>query len=302
MTNDETIVTVFTPAYNRGYTLGRLYESLLRQTCQKFCWLVVDDGSTDNTEALVTGWMSENKIKIYYYKQNNQGKPITHNKGVELTKTELFTCVDSDDYLTDDAIQEICRVWNEPHPNCIGVLGYRERESGECITKFNNPNIRQGTLCCLYDNGLSGDTILVFKTEVLRKYSFPSFTGEKFIPEAYLYDLLDQEGELMLLRKAIYVCEYLPDGYTANMASLLFKNPQGYFCYINQRLKLDKTIKQKYMDSIRYVAMAIGHRKKNIIRDAVYPGYAFAAYLAGWLFYYKRYRGLSDEEKETKYE
>jgi glycosyltransferase involved in cell wall biosynthesis len=285
----EKKVTVFTPAYNRAYTLGRLYESLLRQTDERFSWLIVDDGSTDNTEELVNMWMQEKRIEIIYFKQDNQGKPIAHNKGVELTKTELFTCVDSDDYLTDDAIAEILRTWDQLPDDCIGILGYRKREGGRILTKCSDDGITKGTLRYLYDHGLSGDTILIFRSDVLRKYMFPKFDGEKFIPEAYLYDVLDQEGKLFLMRKAIYVCEYLPDGYTAGMAKLLCRNPQGYFCYINQRLRLDTTVKQRFSDSIRYDAMAIAHRRKRVVRDAVYPLLALLAYPVGWILYKKRY-------------
>lgn len=285
----EKKVTVFTPTYNRAYTLGRLYESLLRQTDKRFCWLIVDDGSTDNTEELVYMWMKEKKIEIEYFKQENQGKPAAHNKGVELTKTVLFTCVDSDDYLTDEAIARILSAWDELPGDCIGILGYIEREEEGVLTKCSDDSITEGTLRYLYDHGLSGDTILIFRSDVLKKFAFPQFAGEKFIPEAYLYDLLDQEGKLFLMRKAIYVCEYLSDGYTAGMAKLLYKNPQGYFCYINQRLRLDVNVKQRFADSIRYDAMAIAHRRKRIVRDAVYPLYALLAYPAGWILYKKRY-------------
>lgn len=285
----EKKVTVFTPTYNRGYTLGRLYESLLRQTDKRFCWLIVDDGSTDNTEELVYMWMKEKKIEIEYFKQKNQGKPMAHNKGVELAKTELFTCVDSDDYLTDEAVAEILYTWNQIPGDCIGILGYIEREGGSVLTKCSDDNMIKGTLRYLYDHGLSGDTILIFRSDVLKKYVFPKFNGEKFIPEAYLYDLLDQEGKLFLMKKAIYVCEYLPDGYTAGMARLLYQNPKGYFCYIKQRLRLDATIKQRFTDSIRYDAMAIAHRRKRIVRDAVFPLYALLAYPVGWILYKKRY-------------
>lgn len=285
----EQKVTVFTPTYNRAYTLEKLYKSLLCQTDKRFCWLIVDDGSSDNTEELVHMWMREEKIEIKYFKQKNQGKSAAHNKGVELTKTELFTCVDSDDYLTSEAIAEILLVWDKIASDCVGILGYIKRKNGEILTKCSDSGIVKGTLRHLYDNGLSGDTILIFRSDVLKKFKFPQFAGEKFIPEAYLYDLVDQEGELFVMRKAIYVCEYLPDGYTARIHKLLYENPQGYFCYINQRLRFDMTMKQRLVDSIRYDAMAIAHRKRSVVRDAVYPIYALLAYPAGWILYKKRY-------------
>ena len=134
----EQKVTVFTPAYNRAYTLGRLYESLLKQTDKRFCWLIVDDGSTDQTEELVSNWIKENRIDIEYYKQENQGKPAAHNTGVELTKTELFTCVDSDDYLTDNAVGEILNAWERKTDGCIGILGYIERKGEGVLTKCSD--------------------------------------------------------------------------------------------------------------------------------------------------------------------
>lgn len=285
-------ITVFTPVYNRADTLPRLYESLKRQTNQSFVWLVVNDGSVDESEKLVKKWMHEEHLTIRYFYQQNAGKPTAHNLGVEKTETELFVCVDSDDYLKDDAIEKIVTHWDRyKKSDSVGVLGYKEKERNIPVTKFQNNRMNEGTLREFYNSGLVGDTVLVYCSEVIKKFSFPKFEGEKFIPEAYLYDLLDQEGKLLLIREPLYVCEYLENGYTADMARVLYKNPQGYFCYINQRLKLDKSLKQRIADSIRYDAMAIAHHKKGIVKNAVYPFWALIAYPAGWIFYKKRYSG-----------
>ena len=190
--------------------------------------------------------------------------------------------------MTDDAIAQILIAWRKIPNDCIGILAYK-REKNNILTKCTDNNIEKGTLRYLYEHGVSGDTVLIFKADILKKFMFPQFPGEKFVPEAYLYDLMDQEGRLFLLRKAIYVCEYLEDGYTSGMAKLLYNNPQGYFCYINQRLNLDTKIKQRFADSIRYDAMAIAHRKKSVIKNAVYPFWAAVAFPAGWLFFKKRY-------------
>ena len=107
----ENKITVFTPTYNRAYILKNLYESLMRQTVQKFEWLIVDDGSTDETADLVATWQKENKISIRYLKQRNGGKQRAHNKGVEECKTELFVCVDSDDYIAECSIESILKTW-----------------------------------------------------------------------------------------------------------------------------------------------------------------------------------------------
>lgn len=287
------MITVFTPTYNRCDTLKRLYKSLLNQTCKDFCWLIVDDGSADDTKKLVSNWIDENKISIRYYRQENQGKPTAHNKGVELTETELFTCVDSDDYLVSNAIEKISETWIKTQKeDIVGILAFKGYSETKAITNIKN-NINKGNLRFLYDNGLSGDTMLVFKTDIIKKYSFPKFENEKFIPEAYLYDLIYQEGSLYILKEILYICEYLPGGYTANMAKLLYNNPQGYFCYINQRLKLDKSFKQKFFDSIRYTAMAIAHKNKHIVKSSIYPIYTLLLYPLGYILYlikYKKFR------------
>ena len=284
-------LTVFTPTYNRAYTLGKLYQSLCVQTDKDFEWLIVDDGSLDDTKVLVAEWIKEGKVKIRYIYQENAGKQAAHNLGVEKAQGELFICVDSDDYLSKTAVSILKQKWQEVENDCIGILAYKVLTTGKFTTKLADKEIRKTTLKKGYDRyGLTGDTALIFKSEILKKHNFPIFPGEKFIPEGYLYDRLDQEGPLWIVREGIYVCEYLADGYTANIKKMLYYNPQGYFAYIEQRLKIDKGIKAKFLDSIRYMAMAIAHKKKRKIKDAVYPFWAIMAYFPGWIMYRKGYR------------
>lgn len=286
-------LTIFTPSYNRANTLPRLYESLKRQTSGEFCWLIVDDGSTDNTRDIVMEWTRENKIEISYHYQENQGKPMAHNQGAALAKTELFACVDSDDYLADSAVEEIINCWkNHAKKTDVGILAFKTTERGP-VTKIRpGKKRRRSTLKNAYDHwGLEGDTMLVFRTEVVKRYQFPQFPGEKFVPESYLYDQIDQDGYLILLKKPLYICEYQEDGYSSNMPKLLKNNPCGYMAFIKQRLTIDKTFKERFSDSIRYVAMAKVCNEK-IIKNAVYPLYAILAFPAGLLFYYKRYKNV----------
>lgn len=299
------MITIFTPTYNRAHTLGRLYDSLTRQTNQDFVWLIVDDGSTDETEAMVRFWQNEGKLGIVYYQEPNQGKSAAHNKGVELASTELFFCVDSDDYLVDDAVAAVLDAWEGGDKDCIGILAYKAYMDGTLVTKIKKNHLAKATLRAFYDNGMTGDTALIYKTSVLKMHRFPQFADEKFVTEKYLYDQLDQDGLLLLLDKAIYVCEYLPDGYTFNSGSLFFNNPNGYFAYLEQRLHYDKTFKEKFLDSMRYVALGIARRREGLVKNAVYPTVAALAYPAGWLLYCMRYRKLRnamDREKDGTHE
>jgi len=257
MSNNMEKITIFTPTYNRAYVLPNLYKSLLRQTNKCFIWIIVDDGSTDQTKQLVQQWITERYIKIEYFNQNNQGKSMAHNKGVSLTKTELFTCVDSDDYLSADAIENILALWEKSGGgDRVGILAYKGYANGKSITEIRDKRCTYTTLRNAYSKyGLMGDTMLIFKTKVIKKFKFPYFSGEKFVPEAYLYDQIDQAGELIILRKTLYYCQYLEDGYTNNMAKLLVNNPQGYIVYIKQRLYIDLSLRDRITDTIRYTAM-----------------------------------------------
>lgn len=294
------LITVFTPTYNRSKELKRLYASLKIQMNKSFVWLIVDDGSSDDTAELVEKWKTESAFEIQYFKQENQGKSMAHNKGVELTRTELFTCVDSDDFLKENAIEEIEKCWKHATENNVGILAFKGEEL-KSVTKLERRPIGENgyvnsTLKNAYDHlGLKGDTMLIFKTNVIQKYKFPHFEGEKFVPEAYLYDLIDQDGKLMILEKTIYMCEYLEDGYTKNMAALLKRNPKGYEAYIRQRLKLDIEMKNKFLDTIRFVAiMLIDKKNKKIIRNSEYPVLTFLAYPLGILFYRLRYKNVGE--------
>ena len=108
--------------------------------------------------------------------------------------------------------------------------------------------------------------------------------------------MIDTVGELIVAREKVYICEYLDDGYTANMKRILYKNPNGYFAYINNRLRIDKNVKHKFLDSVRYMAMAIAHQRPHKIREAVYPLYALAAYLPGWMLYRRDFKRYKDEQ------
>ena len=262
------LLTIFTPTYNRAYCLTRLYESLVKQTVQKFEWIIVDDGSSDETLELVKQWIDEQKIVITYEYQENAGKPSAYNRGVELASAELFTCVDSDDYLMDDAVEIILQQWDECS-DAIGILNFKIDESGSAITDIRD-SVKYSTLGDAYrKHGLTGDTLLTFRTALLKKYPFPKFEDEKFVPEAYLYDQLDKEGKLYFGCREIYVGEYLEDGLTASIHKINAMNPHGYKAFIKQRVEYEiedrKDVKTIMLDIVRLISINMVLRQKTSI-------------------------------------
>ena len=127
-------LTVFTPTFNRAYTLHKCYESLKRQSSKDFVWLIIDDGSSDNTKEIVYKWINENEIEIRYYYQKNQGMHGAHNTAYELIDTEINTCIDSDDYMTDYAVERIVDFWKKNKERGLaGFVALDAYENGEII-------------------------------------------------------------------------------------------------------------------------------------------------------------------------
>lgn len=259
-------LTIFTPTYNRAYILPQLYNSLKKQTIKDFEWLVVDDGSSDNTEELVNAWIKENLVHIRYIKQKNGGKMKAHNTGVLNTESELFFCVDSDDYIVDASVEKILNKWNSLSINeqesLAGMVGYKGVSEDLPIGNRFPENVERDSLSGFYQKGLSGDTSLIFRTEVIKKFPFPIIGNEKFITEAYVYDQIDRCYQLYAIPEVLTICEYRKDGLTRNLPEITFRNPCGYVAYNLQRGNFAKTTKECFLFYVR--ASAFSKYTKNM--------------------------------------
>ncbi len=242
MTNVESVfLTVFTPTYNRGYILHKLYESLQAQTDFNFEWLIIDDGSTDNTEELILNWKKEqNNFTIKYIKQTNSGKCSSINRGVSVASGKMFFIVDSDDYLTSDAVKKIIQSEKKIPQNkkFAGLCKNRCDQYG-----VSNPSFVGKTLdITMLDRAkydIYGDKAEVFYTDVLKKYPFPVFEGENFGILALVWNRIANDGwKLRFDQDAIYVCEYLEDGLTKNYKKNLKNNPKGTKLFYKELITL----------------------------------------------------------------
>lgn len=238
--------TVFTPTYNRGYIIENLYRSLQRQTFRDFEWVVIDDGSTDNTQELFESFMKEpNDFPIRYEKVENGGKHRAINRGVRIAQGELFFIVDSDDYIPDDALEIIDHVERtipEVHKGSFaGVCGQKGHADGTNIGKTFAGDVIDITSLERTQHHIEGDKAEVFYTELLRKYPFPEFAGENFVTECVVWDKIAADGiKLRFFNKVVMICDYLKDGLTAQGCRLLYNNPKGYGLYLYQSIMYRK--------------------------------------------------------------
>lgn len=262
-------ITVFTPTYNRAYIIENLYRSLQRQHFQNFEWLVVDDGSADQTQELFEKWMGEeNSFPIRYYKKENGGKCSAINRGLELAQGELFFTVDSDDYLTNDALEKIVHWEAElPKDRCYcGLAGNLGTGPDATPNKRFDGVFFEGSALDRY-GAVDGERAMVFYTEIHRKYLYPVFSGEKFMTEAVTWNRMANDGyQMRFYNDIIWVYEYKEDGLTHAGEQLFWDNPQGYGLFLRDKAKfLHHSLWQIFWMWYYYVSgTACGHSAAQI--------------------------------------
>ena len=265
-------LTVFTPAYNRAHTIGRTYESLCRQTCKDFIWLIVDDGSSDNTRELVESWQQkDNGFEIQYIYQENQGMHGAHNTAYRNIYTELNTCIDSDDYMPDDAVEKIVTFWKEHGSDkYAGIIGLDATEDGKVIGTAFAEGLKTTTLRAYYEErGGSGDKKLVYRTDVVKKYpEYPIFEGEKYVGLAYKYNMIDADYELLTMNETLVIVEYQDDGSSRGMWKQYWNNPRGFAFLRKFDMQQTKSWKRKAMDNIHYVSHSIRSKNKHFLQES----------------------------------
>lgn len=264
------LFTIFTPAYNRSECLTKLYNSLLLQSNKDFEWIIVDDGSTDDTENIVNKFINENKIKINYLKKKNEGKHIAINVGSTLAKGRYFFIVDSDDSLTKDALSIAEKYISEidSKKEFAGVAFLRCNQFGNAWNRGGNFNQPADKSSLLYEQEyidasyldyrykckLQGDRAEIIKTSIIKQNPFPKFKDEHFLSERYLWDYLSDLGyKFRWINIPIYITEYRSDGLTKNIGSILQRNPEGVKVISNRQLHYkEMPFTERIKSCIRY--------------------------------------------------
>lgn len=266
----EKTLTIFTPAYNRAHTIDKTYQSLIRQTCKDFLWLIVDDGSTDGTKKLVEGWIRENKIPITYIYQENQGMHGAHNTAYKNITTELNTCIDSDDWMPHDAVEKIINAWKEHrHENYAGIIGLDQTADGKLIGTNFPEKLKETTLQGFYEAGGQGDKKLVYRTDIIKQYpEYPLFKGERYVGLAYKYMLIDQDWKLITLNEPLVTVEYQLEGSSFSMYRQYWNNPKGFAFFRKTEMICTKSLKRQFIVCAHYVSSSIISKNWGFIKES----------------------------------
>ena len=233
-------ISILTPTYNRAELLKNLYNSILKNI--RFGldieWLIMDDGSTDETKEVVQNFQKDFEIKYFY--QENQGKMVAINKLVEYATGDYIMDCDSDDYFTDNAfkiMKEAIEI-NQNEKDIYGLCFLKFDQNGNNMG--NNFKNKKTTMFDLYfKEGETGEKAILFKSEIRKKYKHELEHGEKFVTEARMYHQIDEKYKLICINEPIMICEYQDKGYTKNIIKQFKENPFGYYKYFEEILQRD---------------------------------------------------------------
>ena len=285
-------LTIVTPTYNRGNLLFNCYDSLLKQTSNNFEWLIVDDGSSDNTEEIVNSFINENIINIKYIKKINGGKHTALNIAFKKAEGEMLLILDSDDKLTNDAVETIIKIWNENKDikGLASISFLRAYSNGEIIgDKFPKDLYLSNYIDCRINLGIKGDKSEAYLTNIIKNFSFPEFQGEKFIGEGIVWSKLGRKYKELYVNKPIYITEYLEGGLTNSGRKLRINCPNGGRLNAEEGMCKEVNLKMRIKYSILYSCYSFFAQKslKDIFKDnkykfitllGVFPGYILFKY------------------------
>lgn len=261
-------VTVFTPTFNRAQLLPRLYESLCDQTNNDFLWLIIDDGSWDNTKELVETWITDGKIEIQYQYKENGGMHTGHNLAYKLITTKLNVCIDSDDYMPHNGIQIILNELHLLKDSSLAGLIYLDADAeGNIIGTKIPDSLERGTLKELYvKHKVIGDKKVVLKTEVVKKYAqYPEFQNERLVPLGILYLMIGFDYDFLYVNKVLCIVDYQPEGSSGTILRQYRASPKGFLYARNIQKKYSYSSIEDMKHSVHIVSSSIFANQINQI-------------------------------------
>lgn len=298
-------LTVFTPTYNRADLIGRGYEALCRQTCKDFKWLIIDDGSTDDTRTLVRSWLQPSTfieltdgfegyskdaawLHIRYCYKENGGLHTGYNKAIELMDTEICVCVDSDDYMPDDGVEICVTEWQKHRDkNIAGLVGYDYTIQGNRLGNKMEDGKVEHYIKLKQDKRYSADNKLVMRVDLLKQVApQPSFSGERNFNPIWMILKIDQIAPFVLLDKTLCIVDYQESGMAANIVNQYFNSPNSFMelrrLYVNLRFTSFAWKIRHYIHLVANAKMA----KRSPFIEGVNRLEVIATYPLGLLLYY----------------
>lgn len=276
------LITILTPTYNRSNLLPELYESLLRQTSKDFEWLIVDDGSSDNTKEVLKRMSQGSIFPVRYFYKRNGGKHTAVNMGVKNAGGQLVLILDSDDELPPTAIADIAEAYKpiKGRQEFAGVCGYMAHRDGQVIG-LPLVEVEASEIVLRYKYNVCGDMCEVFRTDVLREFPFPEIKDERFCPECLVWNRIARKYRLHVFPKVVYLRDYLDGGLTSNIVRIRMNSPIATMMTYAEMLDYDIPWVEKVKAAInfwRFQACLTAEHAREV--NAAIPNVSFVWYWA----------------------
>ncbi|MHB1934966.1 MAG: glycosyltransferase family 2 protein [Acidobacteriaceae bacterium] len=253
--------TIFTPTYNRAHTLPQAYDSLKAQTFRDFEWLIVDDGSSDETAHLVRRWIADNEFSIRYIYQPNQGKHVAFNRGVSEANGELFLTLDSDDTCVPHALERFHHHWES-----IGIQDRHKFSGVTCLCMDSKGHVVGSSFPNVLDSDpvtmetryrITGEKWGFHRTEILREFPFPVLSGERFVPEGLIWNRIARDYKIRFINEPLRQFEILPDGLSSSILKIRVNSPRGARLYYREYLEFSLPWRNKVRAAINYMRFSL---------------------------------------------
>ncbi|MDR1564242.1 MAG: glycosyltransferase family 2 protein [Oscillospiraceae bacterium] len=282
-------LTIFTPTYNRAELLTRTYKSLCGQSCKAFKWVIIDDGSADNTAELVCEWIRAASLSIEYYYKPNGGMHTAHNLAYEKLTTELNVCIDSDDIMPPDAVENILAFWQaHGDSSCAGIVALDADFEGKVLGDMLPKDGTKATMMELeHKYKIKGDKKLIYRTELIKSLPpYPEFEGERLVPLSYKYRLADLQAPLLAMNKIVCNVEYQAEGSSNTIVRQYFQSPRGFAEYRKMCMCNSLSFKRRFIDCAQYVVSSIILKNKKFLQESPKKLLTLMAIPAGVVLYF----------------
>jgi glycosyltransferase involved in cell wall biosynthesis len=257
-------ISVITPTFNRAHTLPALRASLVAQDFKDFEWIIVDDGSSDDTSVLLETWKREGGIGMVVITRENGGKHRALNGGINAASGEWIFIVDSDDKLPASSLRTLDSFAKEAdaNPHACGIMGLKTYSDGRVVGENLPVNVRYANALELtYRYGIRGDKAEAYKADVLKKFPFPEFEGECFLTEAVVWYRMARAGwTLLLCQEILYESTYHADGLSAQSLRIRIDNPKGTLLFYKEEIEGDLPLSGALREAANYVRFSLHAR------------------------------------------
>jgi glycosyltransferase involved in cell wall biosynthesis len=230
--NKVSWLSVCVPTFNRADLLNYLYQSLVSQNVSDIELVIVNDGSTDETEELVKKWFDQKKVNINYHFQNNEGRGSALRKAILNAEGEYSIIMDDDDYFVEGALETIkkalieCENYNSPNHNLAGICCLCLGENGDVLgEKFSDQNYVSNLFNMRFVDKIMGDKKEIVKTEILNEYIFPYFENEKRLVTSTLWNRISYDYDCLFLNHPVAVKRYIKGGMSDTLLELKAISP-----------------------------------------------------------------------------